>query len=142
MRVKVCCGNVPFSTSLRGTAREALQFYREAFGGEVSLVTYADAHNVRDPLDADRIMWGQVAAEDGFRVMAYDVPGDTAWNPGENAYFVSVACDTAQQATARWQKLLDGASVIQPLAPSGWSALYGMLKDRFGVVWVMSIAAG
>src|SRR5262245_40962805 len=103
--------------NLRGTAREALQFYRDAFGGVVSLVTYADAHNVRNPIDADRIMWGQVAAEDGFRVMAYDVPVDADWSPGENAYFISVACETAQQATARWEKLQQGANIIQPLAP-------------------------
>lgn len=126
--------------NLRGTARAALQFYQAAFGGEIALVTYADAHAVRDPLDADRIMWGQVAAADGFRVMAYDVPVDTAWDQGENAYFVSVTCYDAGQVAARWEKLLDGASIVQPLAPSSWSALYGMLKDKFGVVWVMSVA--
>ena len=29
----------------------------------------------------------------------------------------------------------------QELAPAGWAPLYGMLKDRFGVVWVLDVIA-
>jgi PhnB protein len=29
---------------------------------------------------------------------------------------------------------------VVPLAPAGWSPLYGMLRDRFGVVWVLDVA--
>jgi PhnB protein len=127
--------------NLRGHAREALQFYQHAFGGEITQMTYRDAHAVRDPQDADRIMWGQVQAADGFRVMAYDVPTDTAWIQGENAYFICVGCSTAPVANDRWAKLADGATVVQPLAPAPWAPLYGMLKDKFGVTWVVNVSA-
>lgn len=127
--------------NLRGQAREALQFYQSAFGGDLALMTYQDARNVRDPQDADRLMWGQVRAADGFQVMAYDVPAGTAWQPGENAYFICVGCSTAQQATQRWAGLAAGATVIQPLAPAPWAPLYGMLKDRVGVTWVINVSA-
>lgn len=127
--------------NLRGQAREALQFYQAAFGGEITAISYADAQAARDPQDADCVMWGQVQAADGFKVMAYDVPTGTAWQPGENAYFVCVGCGTALQATERWARLAAGATIIQPLAPAPWSPLYGMLKDRFGVTWVVNVSA-
>ena len=58
----------------RGDARPALEFYRSVFGGELAMITYQDAHNVQSPAEADQLMWGQVAADNGFRIMAYDVP--------------------------------------------------------------------
>ena len=127
--------------NLRGQARTALQFYQSVFGGEIMAMTYHDAHAVRDLQDADRLMWGQVRATDGFQVMAYDVPTDTAWQPGENAYFVCVGCSTAAEASERWARLAAGATVIQPLAPAPWAPLYGMLKDKFGVIWVINVSA-
>ena len=76
--------------NLRGDARAALEFYQSVFGGNLAVVTYEDAHNVQNPDEADQVMWGEVVSEDGFHVMAYDVPSATAFNPGEIAYFVSV----------------------------------------------------
>nr|WP_315261006.1 VOC family protein [uncultured Duganella sp.] len=127
--------------NLRGQARQALMFYQAIFGGELALVTYAQAGNVQDPADADHVLWGQVVSANGFRVMAYDVPAAMPWNQGENAFFVSLRGDDAAEITAQWQQLCEGATVVQALAPSPWSPLYGMLKDRFGVVWVVDLAA-
>jgi PhnB protein len=126
--------------NLRGDARQALEFYQSVFGGQLALVTYRDAGNVQDPADADHIMWGQVDASNGFRVMAYDVPAAMPWNPGDNAYFVSLRGDTAEEIAAHWTKLAVGATILRPIEPSPWSPLYGMLKDRFGVTWVLDVA--
>jgi PhnB protein len=126
--------------NFRGDARAALDFYRSVFGGELVAVTYADAHAAQDPKDADRVMWGQVAAESGFRVMAYDVPARLSWDRGDNAFFVSVRGASADEITALWDKLSAGAAVVQALAPAGWTPLYGMLTDRFGVTWVLDVA--
>ncbi|WP_326691324.1 VOC family protein [Streptomyces sp. NBC_01795] len=123
--------------NFRGDAREALTFYQSVFGGDVAVVTYKDAGNVQEPAGADQVMWGQVAADSGFRVMAYDVPADMPWNQGENAFFVSLRGETTEEITAYWKKLSDGAAVLQPLEPAQWAPLYGMLKDRFGVTWVL-----
>jgi PhnB protein len=72
--------------------------------------------------------------------MAYDVPSRMPWEQGKNAFFVSVRGDSAAEITALWEKLSAGATIAQPLAPSGWAPLYGMLKDRFGVTWVLDVA--
>jgi PhnB protein len=84
-------------------------------------------------------MWGQVAADNGFHVMAYDVPGRLPYEPGVNPVFVSVRGTDAGEITAYWNGLSAGATVVQDLGPAGWSPLYGMLRDRFGVVWVLDV---
>lgn len=122
--------------NFRGNARAALAFYQSVFGGDQTLVTYADAHAVTNPDEADQIMWGQVASDDGFHVMAYDVPSSKDWNPGTIPFFVSLRITDADVLTQRWEKLIEGGTVISPLAPSGFSPLYGMVKDAFGVTWV------
>lgn len=127
--------------NFRGDARAALEFYRSVFGGDLAVVTYKDAGNVQDPAEADQVMWGQVVTDDGFHVMAYDVPARLPYDQGENSFFLSVRGETAQEITAYWEKLSAGATVVQPLAPAQWASLYGMLKDRFGVVWVMDVVS-
>ncbi len=126
--------------NFRGDARAALAFYQTVFGGDLVIVTYKDAHSVQNPAEADQVMWGQVTAGNGFRVMAYDVPSHMPWDPGSNAFFVSVRGDSAVELTGFWETLAQGATILQPLAPAGWSPLYGMLRDRFGVTWVLDIA--
>ncbi|QFG23596.1 VOC family protein [Actinomadura sp. WMMB 499] len=126
--------------NFRGDAREALTFYQSVFGGDLAVITYKDTGNVQDPAEADQVTWGQVDADNGFRVMAYDVPSAMAWDQGQNAFFVSVRGETAEEIAGYWEKLSDGGSVVQPLGPSQWAPLYGMLKDRFGVTWVLDVA--
>jgi PhnB protein len=126
--------------NFRGDARAALEFYQSVFGGDLAIVTYQDAHHVQEPSEAQQVMWGQVSAKNGFRVMAYDVPSRMPWEAGMNAFFVSVRGDSAAEITSLWEKLSVGAAIVQPLAPSGWAPLYGMLKDRFGVTWVLDVA--
>ncbi|MEU1628431.1 VOC family protein [Streptomyces sp. NPDC020096] len=133
--------NAATHLNFRGDARAALTFYQSVFGGDVVVVTYKDAGNVQDPSEADQVEWGQVAASSGFCVMAYDVPSRMPWDRGENAFFVSLRGEAAEEVTAYWEKLSDGATVLQPLGPAQWAPLYGMLKDRFGVTWVVDVVS-
>jgi len=132
--------NTVTHVNLRGDARAALELYRSVFGGDLVAVTYADAGNAGAD-NADQVMWGQVTSPDGFAIMAYDVPPAMAWAQGENAFFVSVRCSAADEITAYWQGLSAGGTILQDLAPSGWAPLYGMLQDKFGVVWVLDVQA-
>lgn len=132
--------NVTNHLNFRGDARAALEFYQSVFGGDITIITYKDAQNVQHPSEANQVMWGQVTAQNGFRVMAYDVPSQMPWDQGKNAFFASVRGDSDKEITALWEKLSDGATVAQPLAPSGWTPLYGMLADRFGITWVLDVA--
>lgn len=125
--------------NFRGNARAALSFYQHVFGGELVVATYADVGNP-DPAIADLITWGQVKSAEGFHVMAYDVQPERPFDPGENAVFVSVRGTSPEEIRGYWDKLADGAITLFDLAPAAWSPLYGMLKDRFGVNWVLDVA--
>lgn len=127
--------------NFRGDAREALEFYRSAFGGELVITTYQDLGAVEDPAEADQVVWGQVTGPNGFAVMAYDAPASRPWSRGDDPFFVSVRGTDPGELTAAGDRLADGGSIRQPLGPAPWAPLYGMLTDRFGVTWVLDIAA-
>ena len=127
--------------NFRGQAREALEFYQSVFGGQVNAMTYKDFNQVTNEAEANQLMWGQVAADTGFRVMAYDAPSHTPWSQGENAFLVAVEAKTPEEIRAYWEKLSAGATVTAELQSARWTPLFGMLKDRFGVNWTLSVAA-
>lgn len=103
--------------NFRGTARAALDFYQSVFGGRTVTVTYKDAGAVRDESEADWVMWGEVAGDNGFHVMAYDVPSQLPWNQGENAFFVSVRGDGTEEINALWDRLAEGSTIVSPWRP-------------------------
>lgn len=126
--------------NFRGDARAALEFYSSVFGGDIMQFTYADAHRVTDPAEADQILWGEVRAGNGFHVMAYDVPGAMSYDRGDKPVFVSVRGDDGDEITTYFKGLAEGGTIVQDLGPAGWSPLYGMVTDRFGVTWVLDVA--
>jgi len=128
--------------NFRGDARAALEFYKSVFGGHLAVVTNKDAGNVQEESEADQVMWGQVLAENGFHVMAYDVPARMAYERGENSFFVSLRGETVEEVTGYWDKLCEGATVVVPMGPAGWAPAYGMVRDRFGVVWAVDVVSG
>jgi PhnB protein len=140
--------------NFRGDAREALEFYRTVFGGELTVIAYADFGLPKELPDADKVVWGQVAAANGFRVMAYDVPSQAgpATEPAptkrENGvtltgqpYFLSVRGDSVEEVGGYWAKLAEGATVVEEYGPAQWAPAFGMLTDRFGVTWILDVTA-
>jgi PhnB protein len=140
--------------NFRGDARNALEFYQSVFGGHLTAITYGDFGMPKELPDADKIVWGQVVADDGFRVMAYDVPSQAAPAAAPTAttrengmtltgepFFMSVRGETAEEVGALWDKLADGATVIERYGPAQWAPAFGMLTDRFGVTWILDVTA-
>ena len=128
--------------NFRGQARAALDFYKEVFRGEQTMMTYGAMGQADVAESPDDVMWGQVAAEDGFRIMAFDVQAGRTYDAGSNAFFVSLRASSADEAQTRWSALAEGATILQPLGPSSWSPLYGMLTDRFGTTWIVDVEPG
>ncbi|PPG27013.1 VOC family protein [Pseudoclavibacter sp. RFBB5] len=137
-----------------GTARAALEFYAEVFGGEVSIATYAQFGMPAELPGASNVVFGRVDAPNGFRVLAYDTPGrpgeGLAGTAGETRreqgatvtsapFFLAASGETLDEVTGYWEALSGGADVIKPLAASAWSPGFGMLRDRFGVTWVLDV---
>lgn len=133
-----------------GTAREALDFYQRVFGGQVHVTTYAEVGMPAEAPGADRVVFGSLQSEEGFGVMAYDIPGRTEEFAGstrreqgatltDSPFFVSVRGETLDEITTYWDALSDGAAIVEPLAASAWSPGFGMLTDRFGVTWILDV---
>ena len=141
--------------NFHGQAREALTFYSSVFAGRTTVATYGDFGMPPELPDADKIVWGQVLADTGFQVMAYDVPshGGSDRTPissstrrehgltlTDQQFFVSVRGDSVDEVQGFWTGLSDGATVIESFGPSAWAPAFGMLTDRFGVTWILDVA--
>lgn len=126
--------------NFRGNAREALEFYNSVFGGQLVIITNEDAHSVESNDEALQVKFGQVIGENGFQIMAYDVPASASYDQGDKSLYVSVRGDSADEITEIWGRLREGSTIVEDLAPSLFSPAYGMLKDRFGIVWVLDVA--
>jgi PhnB protein len=70
-------------------------------------------------------------------------PGATRRENGltltDQSYFLALSSATLDAALALWKTLAVGATVLEPLAASAWSAGFGMLTDSFGVTWVIDV---
>lgn len=124
--------------NFRGQARQALEFYKTVFGGEIVLATYADIHSVEDPSEADHIAFGRVTAPNGFDIMAYDVQSSKRYDAGENPFYITLQGTDENEIKNGWDALAGSAkAILVPLGPAAFAPLYGMLTDRFGVTWII-----
>jgi len=141
--------------NFRGNARQALEFYQSVFDGHTVINTYADFGMPADVPGADKVVFGLVVADNGFRVMAYDIPGQTEGSIAgagstrrennatvtDQALFVSISANSLDELQGHWDALAVDATIVEPLAASAWSAGFGMLTDQFGVTWSISVTA-
>jgi PhnB protein len=123
--------------SFDGDARQALEFYREVFGGELTLNTFG-AFGSPDAPGADKIMHGMLETPSGFTLMGADTPPGMEYAPG-SSFSVSLSGDDEAELRGYWEKLSAGATVSVPLDKQMWGDVFGMCTDRFGVPWMVNI---
>lgn len=130
--------------NFRGQAKEALAFYHSVFGGELTVSSFAEL-GMDDVPEAERglVMHGQLETPAGFTLMASDVPSHMEYAVGTNQFSISLSGPSGDDAELRgyWQKLGEGATIVEPLATAPWGASFGMLTDRFGIAWLVNISA-
>lgn len=125
--------------SFQDVSREALEFYRSVFGGELTFTTFGEAGASEDPGDSDKIMHGQLTTPSGFTLMASDTPASMTLHPGDNLS-ISLSGDETVELTEYWSKLAVDARFTMGLDTAPWGDTFGMLTDRFGVQWMVNIA--
>jgi PhnB protein len=124
--------------SFRDNARQALEFYRETFGGELTLSTFGEFGDPSQP-GADGIMHGNLKTPSGFTLMAADTPPGMDHTPGTNIS-ISLSGDDAEELRGWWDKLSSGGTVSVPLEKQMWGDEFGMCTDQFGIGWMVNIA--
>ena len=125
--------------SFRDNAREAMEFYKSVFGGELAISTFADFHASQDPSEQDLVMHSQLESPSGLTLMGSDTPAQMEYNPGNN-YSVSLSGEDDAELRGYWEKLSDGGAVSMPLEKAPWGDTFGMCTDKFGVAWLVNIA--
>ena len=123
----------------RGEAREALEFYRSVFGGDLEIMTFGE---MGDPegAEADLVMHGRLETPQGFTLMAADAP-DKMGLASETFVTISLSGDDPQLREF-WAKLSDGGSVDVPFEKQMWGDEFGECTDRFGVRWSVDLGDG
>jgi PhnB protein len=120
------------------TARQALEFYRGVFGGEVTLSTFGEGMGDQGP-DADKIMHGQLETPAGYTLMVSDAPAGMERSSGSQIS-VSLSGDDADELRGYFTKLADGGSVTVPMEKQMWGDEFGMCVDPFGIAWMVNIS--
>ncbi len=124
--------------SFSDNARQAMEFYQAALGGELVLNTFGE-YGAQDSPDADKIMHAQLETDAGYTIMGSDTPAGMQHNPGDNVS-VSLSGDDGDQMRGYWEKLSEGGSVTMPLEKQMWGDEFGMFTDQFGIQWMVNIA--
>jgi PhnB protein len=124
--------------SFRDNARQALEFYRDVFGGNLNVNTFGQYGDPKAP-GADNVMHGQLDTGNGFTLMASDTPPGMDFNEGAGNITISLSGDDEQELRGYWDKLSDGGTVTMPFEKQMWGDLFGMCTDKFGVPWMVDV---
>lgn len=120
-----------------GNAEEAMNFYKDALGGEiVSIQRYGDAPMPSDEDYKNKVMHGRLTF-DGNLVMISDIFKGHNVARGENIQ-LSVDVDDAAKIDELFHKMAEGGQVTMELQNTFWGARFGMLKDKFGILWMFN----
>ena len=126
-----------------GRCDEAIDFYRGALGASVAMLMRFDdsPEPPQMPLPPDwgrKVMHASLTIGD-TRVMASDgmTPGGAAFN----GFCLSLDLPDAAAAQRVFDALAAGGQVRMPLGKTFWAPCFGMVADRFGVGWMVGVAA-
>ena len=120
--------------------REAMEFYKTVFGGNLTTATFKEFQASRDPSDDDKIMHAELRCDNGIVLMASDTPKGMEDPRGINSS-MSLSGDDEARLRGYFDKLAAGGMVTVPLSKQQWGDMFGMLTDKFGVPWMVNIAA-
>lgn len=126
-----------------GRCEEALAFYHQALGAETELVRRyneipdAPPPGMLQPGFETKIMHSEFRVR-GIPLMASDGVNDRLNFDG---FRLALSFPTEAEARRAFDALADGGSVMMPLTQTFWSSCFGMLTDRFGLGWMVSVAA-
>lgn len=124
-----------------GNAREAMEFYREVFGGELQMMPFSAVHSDEEIGGAgELIMHAELLVEGRKLLFAADIPPVMQRMKGEDTP-LAITGPAAEEAQIRsyWDRLSAGATITMPLEAVPWGAVYGALEDRYGTHWMFNI---
>lgn len=119
--------------SFPGTAREALGFYRDVFGGELSLHSYEDFGRTDGPPNA--VAHGVL---DGVVALAGSDAATGEQSVRVEGLSLSLLGTAEPAVLHEWfDKLCVGGTAVDPLVQRSWDGSDGQVTDRYGLRWLI-----
>jgi PhnB protein len=125
-----------------GRCEEAVEFYKKAIGAQVQMMMRYNESP--EPMPPGQIPAGfeKKIMHCSFRVgesvlMASD--GCEAGEPKFEGFTLSITVPTEAQADRVFAALSEGGKVEMPLMKTFWSPKFGMLRDKFGLGWMVTV---
>jgi len=125
-----------------GRCEEAVEFYRKALGAQVDFMMRHKESPEKPPPGMvppgfeDKIMHVSFRVGDTV-VMASD--GCATEKPQFEGFSLSISVPTEAEVDRIFKALSEGGTVKMPPAKTFWSPRFGMLEDRFGIGWMVSV---
>jgi len=130
----------PYLT-FNGNCEEAFDFYKSVFGGEFAMKSrFGEMPSEQNcsAAEANKIMHVALPIGKDSILMGSDQPdGYGPLNAGNN-FNIAVSPDSEEQATSIFNGLSGGGQVIMPMEKTFWGAYFGMLKDKYGIQWMVN----
>lgn len=126
-----------------GRCEEALAFYTKAIGAQVEMVMkFSDSPQ---PMPPGTLQPGfeKKVMHSSFRIGESVIMASDGCHEGAkfDGFSLSLSVKTEAEADKAFAALSEGGKVTMPLAKTFWSPRYGMLTDRFGIGWMVSVPA-
>ena len=132
-------GNIVLNAYLffAGDCREAMEFYKDVFGGTLKVQTYDEVPGQPEAMEGKVIHASLM--EGDVDLMASDSP--ITGNLGTGKISLSLSGTDENKLRNVFDRLSEGGRVNSPLKKEFWGDTFGMLKDKFGVDWMVNISA-
>lgn len=121
-----------------GNAEDALNFYKEALGGEILMINrYGDSPMPCDEDWKNKIMHGRLSFDGNLVMISDSFKGQPVSSVGGNIQ-LSIEVESEERIQQVFAKMSEGGKVTMPMAKQFWGAIFGMLEDKFGVSWMFN----
>ena len=128
--------------NFNGNAEEALNFYKNALGGELTISRFSEFASPEMPVPEGQengVMHGMLITDD-FQLMAADALALGGAVATGNNISISLSGDDETKLTNYFDSLSAGGTIKEPLAKAPWGDSFGMFTDKFGIEWMVNIA--
>ena len=122
-----------------GNCREAFTRYHEIFGGELNIMTMADAPS-DEPVPADQadiVIHASLMFDDALLMGSDDMPPSDSFGPVQGM-MASWSTADADEARSVFAQLAEGGTVTQEPIETFFSPVFAMCTDRFGTPWMVT----
>ena len=123
--------------NFNGECEAAFKFYEQVLGGKILMMSRfrgTPGENMVPEAMRDKIIHARMQVGDTV-LMGSDAPPERISQP--KGFALSLQFNTAAEAEAKFKALSDKGEIGMPMGKTFFAERFGMLKDRFGVPWMV-----